>query len=257
MSRSSRNKDISARRRRKQEKGLPWAYILPAIVVIIVIIGAIYVETRGSVANQPILPLSVANPVYPYSCLGTESVIFHIHPWLRIVIDGKNITIPGAIGLKNPLPEGNSTWGEVYGGSASTCFEPVHTHDASGVIHIESPSNINYTLADFFDIWANTYQYAVVNNTHRPIVFNQTDILGYTNNSTMKVVLLVDGKVSTAYQDLVLNTLAYCSTSSTQTSSPCEPTAAGTPAWNGGQSPYPYGTGHTIEIEYGPSALGE
>ena len=220
MSRSLKNRDISARRRKKQQKGLPWAYILPAIVVILVIIGAIYVESRGDTVNQPILP--PAGPSnFPLPSLGTESLVFHIHPWLRIVINGQNVTIPGAIGIINPLPEGNSTWGEVYGGSASTLFEPVHTHDASGVIHIESPTNTNYTLGEFFQIWAASYAYAVVNGTHRPIVFTPTEILGYNNTSTEKVTLLVDGQPSTAYENLVMNTLAYCSASDTATNSPC------------------------------------
>ncbi len=253
---SRKNRDVSARRRRKQEKGLPWAYILPAIVVLLVILGAIYIESRGSTGSGPLLPPS-ANGNFPFPCLGTESVVYHVHPWLRIVINGKNVTIPAAIGLKNPLPEGNATWGEVYGGSSSTCFEPVHTHDASGVIHIESPTDTNYTLGDFFNIWAATYQYAVVNGTHTPIVFSPTEILGYNNTSTEKVVLLVDGKPSTAFTSLVLDTLAYCGANSTATTSPCEPTAAGAPAWNNGQSPYPYGTGHTIEIVYGPSSAGQ
>jgi hypothetical protein len=252
MSRSSKNRDISARRRKKQEKGLPWAYILPAIVVILVIVGAVYIESRGSTANQSILP-PAGNGSYPYAALGTESLVFHIHPWIRIVINGQNVSIPGAIGIQNPLPEGNSTWGEVYGGSSSSLFEPVHTHDASGVIHIESPTNINYTLGNFFQIWAASYAYAVVNNTHRPIVFTPTEILGFNNTSTEKVTLLVDGQPSTAYGGLVLNTLAYCSASDTAITSPCYPTASGAPAWNGGQSPYPYGTHHTIVIEYGPA----
>ncbi|MFI5422107.1 MAG: hypothetical protein ACHQ1H_14175 [Nitrososphaerales archaeon] len=253
---SRKNRDVSARRRRKQEKGLPWAYILPAIVVLFVIVVAVYVESRGPTSTIQVLP-PYGNGSFPFQCLGTESVVYHVHPWLRIVINGQNVTIPGAIGLKNPLPEGNSTWGEVYGGSSSTCFEPVHTHDASGVLHIESPTNTNYTLGEFFQIWAATYQYVLVNNTQKPIVFTNTEILGFNNTSTEKVVLLVDGKPSTDYFSLVLDTLAYCGASDNATSSPCYPTASGAPAWNNGQSPYPYGTHHTIEIEYAPISSGQ
>ncbi|MDA4130947.1 MAG: hypothetical protein OK457_09265 [Thaumarchaeota archaeon] len=248
MSRKSRNRDISARRRRKQEKGLPWSYIVPAIIVLIVILLAVYVE-RGQ-TTSPIIPAGPLN--FPLSCLPNESLFFHIHPLLRIVINGQNVTIPGAIGIKNAVPVGHSTWGEVYGGSTSSCFEPVHTHDSSGVIHIESPTNTNYTLNDFFNIWAQTYAYALVNNTQHPIVFNTSDILGYKTSSTEKLVVLVDGHSSTEYGSLALNTLDYCSAITNATSSPCEPTAVGAPAWNGGQSTYPYGTGHIVVIEYGP-----
>ncbi len=257
MSRS-KNKDISARRRKKQDKGLPWAYIIPAIIVIILIIGTVYVETKsGPITTTALL---AGNLDFPYPCLGSESLFLHIHPYLQIVIDDKNVTIPGAIGIENPVPEGVYNHGEAYSGGANSCFEPVHTHDSSGLIHIESPDDQNYTLGDFFHIWAQTYSYALINGAKHPIVFNSTDILGYTTNSTYSLVLLVDGKPSAAYDNLVLNTLDYCTPSITSTSSPCYPTdwdsqtnSAGAPAWEGG-SGYPYGTGHTIVIEFGPTS---
>jgi len=259
MSRSKANRDISLRRRKKEEKGLPWAYIIPAIIVIIVIVGAIYVESSTGTNTTTVLLAGSLN--FPFPCLGSESLFLHIHPYLRIVIDGKNVTIPGAIGIENALPEGSSNWGEVYSGGSSSCFEPVHTHDSSGLIHIESPQNQNYTLGDFFNIWNQTYSYALFNGTKHPVVFTDNDILGFTTNSSYKLVLLVDGKPSSAFGNLVLNTLDYCGPSITSTSSVCYPTdwntqsnTAGQPAWNGQASGYPYGTGHTIEIEYGPAS---
>jgi len=259
MSRSKNTRDISARRRKKQERGLPWAYIVPAIIVIGVIIGAIYIETSAGAATTSVLLAGQLN--FPFQCLGSEALFLHIHPYLQIIVDGKNVTIPGGIGIENALPEGSSTWGEVYGGGSSSCFEPVHTHDSSGLIHIESPSNINYTLGNFFTIWNQTYAYALINGVKHPIVFNQNDILGYTTNSTYKLVLLVDGKPSTGYSNLILNTLDYCGPQITSTSSPCYPTdwntgtnSGGIPAWNGQASGYPYGYDHTIQIEYGPAS---
>jgi len=132
----------------------------------------------------------------------------------------------------------------------------MHTHDASGIIHIESEIDMNYTLGDFFNIWNQTYSYSLINGIKHPIIFTSSDILGYTTNSSYKLVLLVDGKPSTLtdYRKLVLNTLDYCNASDTQTTSPCYATAGGNPAWNGGASTYPYGTGHTIIIEYGPAS---
>ena len=32
-------------------------------------------------------------------------------------------------------------------------FAPLHTHDASGVIHVESPTVRGYTLGEFFAVW--------------------------------------------------------------------------------------------------------
>jgi hypothetical protein len=33
------------------------------------------------------------------------------------------------------------------------CYYWLHTHDTTGVIHVESPTQKQYTLGDFFDIW--------------------------------------------------------------------------------------------------------
>jgi hypothetical protein len=162
-------------------------------------------------------------------------------------------------------------WEKCYNptAGANTCFEPVHTHDDSGVIHIESPTNTNYTLSQFFTEWSLAYQYAIVNGTREPIVFNQTDILGYkVNSSSDSLKLLVDGTTpppgdfngtSTNFGNLVLNVLDYCSNANSGSpSSPCYETAHGDPAWNGvsglqsSSNPqgYPYGAGHKIVIEF-------
>ena len=209
-----------------QEKGLPWSYIIP-VVVIIIVVGALLVysttiKTPSAVMSGPYGP-------YPFQCLSAEGTVMHIHPYLRIIINGQNITIPADIGIN-----GNS------------CLEPVHTHDTSGIIHIESPdSTTQYTLGEFFQIWNSSKGSIVINGTSYPIVFNATDILGFKADATHKVVILVDGNPSTEYSSLILNQLDYCSAASV--TPPCYPTAGGTPSYPGG---YPYGTGHTIEIEY-------
>lgn len=169
---------------------------------------------------------------FPFRCLENEALTFHIHPYIRIVINGQNITIPANIGIVQT--------------GGSTCFQPVHTHDASGIIHIESPTNVNYTLADFFKIWNSTYHTISINGVEHPIVFNSTDILGFKADSQHKVILIVDGKQSSLYERLVLNTLNFCSASNSNIP-PCYPTA-GEPYYGGMQ--YPYGSGHTIVIEY-------
>jgi hypothetical protein len=40
--------------------------------------------------------------------------------------------------------------GIVEGGK---CLYWLHTHDTTGVIHIESPAQRVYTLGEFFDVW--------------------------------------------------------------------------------------------------------
>src|SRR5947209_6712154 len=64
----------------------------------------------------------------------------HIHARVHIFLDGQPIVIPANVG--------------VFGFSAY----PLHTHDASGLIHMESPVLANFNLQDFFAIWNTTLQ---------------------------------------------------------------------------------------------------
>ena len=45
-----------------------------------------------------------------------------------------------------PVPAG-------IGIDSAVGFAPLHTHDASGVIHVESPTARTYTLGDLFAVW--------------------------------------------------------------------------------------------------------
>ena len=239
-----------------QRKGLPWSYIIPVLVIVAIILGLVVFESYQPTTTISYISPPSGNLNFPISCLPSESLFLHIHPWLTITINGKNVIIPPGIGIENPVQAGTYNGEPLYGGGTNSCFEPVHTHDDTGIIHIESPTNTNYTLGQFFQIWAASYAYANINGSQRPIVFNSTDILGYKVNSTStSVKLLVDGQPSTQYGNLVLNTLDYCSAANSG-SPPCSVTAGGNPAWNGGTGVYPYGTGHTIQIEYISNSTG-
>src|SRR2546427_2032541 len=139
------------RPKKYRRRRIPWFVILLGIFVAVIVGGiAFYVNQQGSYH-------------FPFSCLPTEPATFHIHPYLRIVINGQDITIPAAIGINNP-------------GGANSCFEPVHTHDTSGIIHVESLTSVNYTLSDFFTIWNDTNHLnhsIMINGLSRPIIFNE------------------------------------------------------------------------------------
>ena len=66
-----------------------------------------------------------------------EGTALHIHQHLNLFIHGKNMQIPPEIGINE---------GEFF-------ISPIHTHDTSGVMHIESPVVQDFTLGQFFDIW--------------------------------------------------------------------------------------------------------
>ncbi|SRR4029079_5691415 len=86
-------------------------------------------------------------------CDKTEHFNFHYHAHLSIFVNGSSYLVPGGIGIK---PD---------------CIYWLHTHDDSGIIHIESPQNNIFNLGQFFDIWGQKY--------------NNTQLFGFsTGNST-------------------------------------------------------------------------
>jgi hypothetical protein len=81
------------------------------------------------------------------TCDTNEQLLFHIHAHLQMFVNGQERLVAAGVGIGPPLQEFN---GIVIGGS---CFSWLHTHDESGIIHIESPVMRTFTLGNFFDIW--------------------------------------------------------------------------------------------------------
>ncbi|HEY4459755.1 MAG TPA: hypothetical protein VGN81_35915 [Pseudonocardiaceae bacterium] len=86
-----------------------------------------------------------------------EQVAFHIHAHLAIFINGEQKLVPYGIGIVAPyqlqtIPAGEPAAGTAFVGGGSK-FYWLHTHDETGVIHIESPAQKTYTLGEFFDEW--------------------------------------------------------------------------------------------------------
>ncbi len=86
-------------------------------------------------------------PVDGISCDTSEQLLFHIHAHLAIYTSNGEKLVPAGVGIGPPLFFDGDF---VAGGS---CFSWLHTHDETGVIHIESPIEGVYTLGDFFDVW--------------------------------------------------------------------------------------------------------
>jgi len=82
----------------------------------------------------------------------TEQLAYHIHAHLAIYINGAAKNVPWGIGIAQP-------WQTTDDGNGGTFVETgkafyyLHTHDDSGVIHIESPTQVTYTLGQFFAEW--------------------------------------------------------------------------------------------------------
>jgi hypothetical protein len=76
-----------------------------------------------------------------------EMLKVHIHAHLSLFDKGRQIAVPMGIGIVRPFQLAN---GFISRGNG---FYWLHTHDATGIIHIESPDERSYTLGNFFDVW--------------------------------------------------------------------------------------------------------
>jgi hypothetical protein len=65
-----------------------------------------------------------------------EGTAVHIHQHLDVYVDGRPVPVPAGIGI-----------------DPTVGFAPLHVHDTSGVIHVESPTVRRYTLGQFFAVW--------------------------------------------------------------------------------------------------------
>ncbi len=96
------------------------------------------------------------------NCLTNES--YHIHAHLTILRDGAALMIPAQIGLQG-------------------CAYELHTHDGSGIIHIETNTSKQFTLGQFFAVWG------------QPL--SDTNVAGITGQPIS--VYLTDDKTLTKY----------------------------------------------------------
>jgi len=82
--------------------------------------------------------------------VSTEQSAYHVHAHLTIFINGVQVAVPKGIGITPPRTVEQNF---VTGGSD---FYWLHTHDETGIIHIEAPQPEVFTLGQFFDIWGET-----------------------------------------------------------------------------------------------------
>ncbi len=89
-----------------------------------------------------------------------EFLTYHVHAHLDVFVDGKPITVPAGIGINVDDPDVHrftETDGSLsYGGielCGNPCISPLHTHDATGILHTESSTPEPNTLGQFFTEW--------------------------------------------------------------------------------------------------------
>jgi hypothetical protein len=148
-----------ARARARRSGG--WAWIAVGGMVVAVIAVLIVAKLVRSQHNQPVPP-ELSNPpattavgrdtLPPWSAptdaaaamraaglpmLSREGSVEHIHAHLDVRVNGQPVEVPAMIGIDR----------------SGRGISPVHTHDSTGVIHIESPMMRTFTLGEFFTEW--------------------------------------------------------------------------------------------------------
>jgi hypothetical protein len=98
-------------------------------------------------------------------CNTNEFTTLHIHAHLDFYVNGNHLTVPERIGIVD-----------------NKCLYWMHTHDASGVIHIESPKSEEFTLQQFIDIWKATEGFPINGST--PKIFVNGQSVNFISNDT-------------------------------------------------------------------------
>ena len=138
------------------------------LVAIIAVIGIYY-------AMAPHTSLQAIPTIDGIGCNSMEQAVFHIHAHLDIIINGVYFLVPSQIGIP-----GN-------------CFYWLHTHDKSGIVHVEAPMHRDFTLGQFFDIWgkklSNDQIFTYVGSANSPLnlYINGTKVPDGTNNRDIKL----------------------------------------------------------------------
>jgi hypothetical protein len=135
---------LEEQRRARRNKRI---LVVSLIAIVALVASAITVfalqNARNSTAQNPnALPTeqvfnAAYQPVDGIYCDQLEQTAYHIHVHLSIYIDGKPVAVPQGVGIA----------------SDQSCFYWLHTHDSTGVVHIEAPKTAALTLQNFLDIW--------------------------------------------------------------------------------------------------------
>src|SRR5918911_4626688 len=123
--RQQRRQQLARQQRRQSTRR--WSIIGGVLLLLLLGGGGAYFSfARGSQAGASIDGISCQS----------EMLNYHIHAHLTLYKDGKPVPLPANVGI----PYSQAIGGQHY------CLYWLHTHDASGVIHIESPTPRLYTL---------------------------------------------------------------------------------------------------------------
>jgi hypothetical protein len=143
--------------------------------LIAVIAACLLIAIIGSISIYYAMEHAAALTIDGIRCNSMEQFAMHIHAHLDIIINGVYFLVQSQIGIP------------------SSCFYWLHTHDESGLIHIEAPMQRDFTLGQFFDIWgkklSNDQIFTYVADANNPlnVYINGTKVPDGTNYRDIKL----------------------------------------------------------------------
>jgi hypothetical protein len=183
--RLERERGRQAEERRRRVLGR-LSYIALGVAVLGAAVAAILVSSGGhhrtaqaAQAGDPFGPhyaglVERRQAAHVPTMMDTMNSPVHFHPQLMLYVDGKRVTVPANIGI-DPAQDAMQMAG-------------LHTHDASGTIHVEGVSGAR--LGQFFSIWG--------------VPLSGARLGPYRAGAGDAVRMWVDGKPSTAFGRLKL-----------------------------------------------------
>lgn len=129
------------------------------VLVVAIVLGGVGAYYLAQALSTP--------PVFP--CIGGEGgQLYHWHTDLEIFSGPALVTIPANIGLN------------------IGCIQPLHTHDSSGRIHVESDVDRLYSLGDFYAVWRKPFGSPFLMHYNETEVTPSSDVILY-NDATIQV----------------------------------------------------------------------
>ncbi len=129
MANKRRDDSYFAAQRRKKKKTM--------MIVIPIIIAVVAAGVAVSFLYKPAVALSIDG----VECHSGEMLEYHHHAHLSVFVNGQEQQVPAQIGIAS---------------TPYSCFYWLHTHTTDGIIHMEAPHAMTFTLGQFMDIWQKT-----------------------------------------------------------------------------------------------------
>lgn len=103
--------------------------IFVLVAVALIVVYKVSTSSGGAPSGQPVAAVK---------CESGEQLATHFHSHLTILYKGQPVNVPASVGIQ------------------TTCLYWLHTHDDSGIIHVEAPkseASRKFKLGDFFQVW--------------------------------------------------------------------------------------------------------